>query len=449
MEINFNVFGNSKQKECVSYWLDSETIDIVYGGSKGSAKSFTGCSLTLGDALIYPGIHSFIARKKLTDLRKFTIPSIHEVLGKWGISEKYYKYNGQDNFFEFYNGSKVFLLDAKYIPSDPHYARFGSMQMTRGWIEEAGEFEEQCKNNLQASIGRWKNEKYNLTPKLLQTCNPAKNYLFREYYKKNIDKTLEPHKKFIQALPSDNKMLPKDYIQNLLKILSPNEIQRLVYGNWEFDDNPYAMFDYQDILGIFTNSFVKPTEEKFLTCDIAYTGSDKFVLIIWFGLVVYKIIAIDKIDDTAISSKIEEIRIQYSIPIRNVIYDADGLQTFTRNASQNGYLSEAIGFHNGGIPIKAEGKIEKFKNLKAQCYYYFAEFVKNNKIFISDNSFRKQIIEELEQINRNPLDDEGKYSIEKKEKVKERLGRSPDFADALMMRMWFELEEDNHYQIIW
>ena len=210
-ELELNVQGNLKQLEAVKYWTDKTTIDIAYGGSKGSGKSFLGCSLLSADALIYPETHYFVARKTLTDLRKFTIPSFHEVFSLYGIDQKYYKYNGQDNYFQFYNGSKIFLIDAKLIPSDPKYMRFGSMQMTRGWIEESGEIEEECKNNLQASIGRWKNKEYNLTPKLLQTCNPAKNYLYRDYYKTNLENKLPDFRKFIQALPSDNKKLPKDY----------------------------------------------------------------------------------------------------------------------------------------------------------------------------------------------------------------------------------------------
>ena len=102
-EIVLNVNGNLKQLEAVKYWIDDETIDIAYGGSKGSGKSFLGCSLIFGDALIYPNTHYFIARKTLTDLRKFTIPSIHEVLNGWGITNEYYKYNGQDNYFQLYN----------------------------------------------------------------------------------------------------------------------------------------------------------------------------------------------------------------------------------------------------------------------------------------------------------------------------------------------------------
>jgi len=448
-QISFNVNGNLKQLECVKYWIDKETIDIVYGGSKGSAKSFTGCSLIFGDALIYPETHYFIARKTLTDLRKFTIPSIHEVLNNWGITPNYYKYNGQDNYFELYNKSKVFLIDAKYIPSDPHYTRFGSMQITRGWIEEAGEFEEECKNNLQASIGRWKNDVYNLYPKLLQTCNPAKNYLYRDYYKPFKEVKLEQHRKFIQALPSDNKMLPSDYINNLLKILSPNEIQRLVYGNWEFDSNPYAMFDYNDILNIFTNEFVKPTGEKYLTADIAYEGSDKFVIGVWNGMVLQKIVAIDKIDETLVAKKIHEIRIDNEIPLSNVIYDADGLKMFVRQSAESGYLAGANQFHNGGTPIKIDGQLENFRNLKTQCYHLLAENVKKNKIYIQCGDFRKQIIEELEQINKLPLADDGKIRIEKKDAIKERLGRSPDFADMIMMRLWFELNQVDELVTHW
>jgi len=448
-EIVLNVNGNLKQLEAVKYWIDDETIDIAYGGSKGSGKSFLGCSLIFGDALIYPNTHYFIARKTLTDLRKFTIPSIHEVLNGWGITNDYYKYNGQDNYFQLYNGSKVFLIDAKYIPSDPNYMRFGSMQMTRGWIEEAGEFEEECKNNLQASIGRWKNSEYNLPPKLLQTCNPAKNYLYREYYKLNKEKHLPIFKKFIQALPSDNKKLPKDYIPNLLKILSPNEIQRLVYGNWEFDDNPYALFDYTDILGLFTNEYIKRSGERYLTADIAYEGSDKFVIGIWDGLVLIKIVAIDKIDETLVSKKIHELRLEYSVPLKNVIYDADGLKTFVRESANSGHLNGAIEFHNGGSPIKIEGRLENFFNLKAQCYFQLAELTKKSKIFIEEKQYRKQIIEELEQICKLPLTDDGKIRLEKKDAIKERLGRSPDFADMIMMRMWFELKVSVKIAIKW
>ena len=137
MEIEFNTYGNEKQKEVCRHWIDDSVTDLVYGGSKGSGKSYLGCSLIFSDALTYPETFYFIARRQLIDLRKYTIPSIYEVFGHWGLDKRYFRYQGNDNYFELYNKSRVYLIDAKYMPTDPLYQRFGSMQMTRGWIEEA------------------------------------------------------------------------------------------------------------------------------------------------------------------------------------------------------------------------------------------------------------------------------------------------------------------------
>ena len=39
MNLIFDTKGNEKQKLCAKYWIDNETSDIVYGGSKGSGKT--------------------------------------------------------------------------------------------------------------------------------------------------------------------------------------------------------------------------------------------------------------------------------------------------------------------------------------------------------------------------------------------------------------------------
>jgi len=61
-------------------------------------------------------------------------------------------------------------------------------------------------------------------------------------------------------------------------------------------------------------------------------------------------------------------------------------------------------------------------------------------LWICETEYKDQIIEELEQVKRHNIDKDGKLAVIPKEKVKELLGRSPDFSDALMMRMYFELE---------
>lgn len=443
MKLPFDTHGNEKQKECAAAWLNPLINDIVYGGSKGSAKSYTGVSLIFGDAFIYPETFYFIARKKLNDIRKFTIPSIHEVFQHWKLTQDYYKYNGQDNYYELYNKSRVYLLEAAYMPSDPLYQRFGSMQMTRGWIEEGGEFEESAKSNLAASIGRWKNDVYNLAPKLLQTCNPSKNYLYREYYRKHKEGKLESWKKFIQALPKDNKMLPSGYLENLARSLSKNEKKRLLDGDWEYDDDPAALIEYDKIIDLFTNTHVEHGDKK-ITADIARLGGDKIVIIEWSGWrAKVKWFERQRLDITA--ERIEESRIILGCGKSDVLVDDDGIgggivdfykcKGFVNNSSP---LPSAINPQKdkNGNPIK-----ENFDNLKSQCYFHLADRINKNGVYIEcdDSGIKQMIIEELEQVKQKALDSDMKKGVVPKEKVKEVLGRSPDFADTLMMREYFEL----------
>ncbi len=158
MELEFKT-KIQKQIEAYSYWLDDTTEQILYGGAKGGGKSYLGASLIFGDALVYPETHYFIARQELIDLRKYTVPTIQEVFKNWGLKiDDYASFDGQYNVYTLHNGSKVFLIACKDLPSDPMFERMGSMQMTRGWIEEAGEIVEAAKSNLWLSIGRWKND---------------------------------------------------------------------------------------------------------------------------------------------------------------------------------------------------------------------------------------------------------------------------------------------------
>ena len=435
-----------KQEHAVYYLNDNETEELLYGGGAGGGKSALGCLKLIELCQQYAGIRCLMGRSKLKALKETTLNSFFQLSSDLGISDQY-KYNAQSNVIYWNNGSEILLKDLFLYPSDPNFDSLGSLEISFAFIDECNQVSYKAMQVVKSRL-RYKLKEFGIMPKMLMTCNPAKNWTYSEFYNPSLNGTLRSDRKFIQALPSDNPHLPESYIKTL-KGLDEASRKRLLEGDWNFDDNPYAMFEYSNILGLFTNEFVKPSQDRYMTCDIAYTGSDKFVIIIWAGLVATKIIAIDKIDDTMVSKKINELRIEHRVPLKNVIYDADGLQTFTRASTKEGNLVGATPFNNNGTPVKMNGKTENFRNLKAQCYHYFAEACKDSLVFIQEVNYRKQIIEELEQINRKPLDDDGKYSLEKKDAIKERLGRSPDFADALMMRFYFELKGKQKVKIIW
>jgi phage terminase large subunit len=440
MKLIFDTNGNDKQKEMAKAWIDPCITDIVYGGSKGSGKSFGGVNLIFGDAFLYPETHYFIARKKLNDIRKFTIPTIYEVFEYWGLNNNYYNFDGKDNYFTLWNKSKVFLLEAKYLPSDPQYMRFGSMQMTRGMIEEAGEFEKDAKENLHASIGRWKNDKYNLVGKLLQTCNPSKNYLYKDYYRPFKIGQLPPYMKFIQALPTDNKKLDKGYLENLNRILSKNAKERLLKGNWEYDDDPSSLCDYENILCIFTNILEKDAN-KYITADIARFGSDKAIIAYWEGWELKEVIKYDISKTTELQLAIQTLREKYRVPINKCIADEDGVG--------GGVVDNTgiLGFVNNSTPLSEDGIIKpNYANLQSQCCYGLARIIQENKILISaelSNKDKEEIVEELEQLKSKDMDIDGKMKIIPKQEIKDAIGRSPDWRDVLMMRYYFEINKSS------
>ncbi|MBE9489278.1 MAG: hypothetical protein IMY67_03200, partial [Bacteroidetes bacterium] len=102
-----------------------------------------------------------------------------------------------------------------------------------------------------------------------------------------------------------------------------------------------------------------------------------------------------------------------------------------------------IGFVNISTPIKEKGDMPKYKNLQVQCLYHLADKVNEGGLWIKadfSSKVKEYIKEELDQIqSRNT--DERKLDCKRKSDIKEDIGRSPDYRDALLMRVYFDLKQ--------
>lgn len=442
----------NKQIEAAKYWIDNETEQILYGGAKGGGKSYLGATLIFGDALIYPETHYFIARQELIDLRKFTVPTIQEVFRNWGLKiDDYAKLDGQYNVFNLYNGSKVFLTACRENPSDPFFERFGSMQMTRGWIEEGGEVSEAAKANLWLSIGRWQNEKYNLKKKLLITANPKKGWMKRDFVDPFKENRLDVSKKYIQAFSTDNKYLSDDYRDTLKNEKNQVTRQRLWEGNWDYDESQDSMITFDALTDTFSNT-IKKDNQKYLIIDVARLGKDSTVFSFWDGLELYKIEKFEKQDTQKTIQQAKDYATIEKIPWSNILVDEDGIG----GAVVDGMLG-VKGFIANSTPLPTRSQIRQriskiesplipktsFKNLKSQCGFKLAELINEHKIAFQAHEYRNIIIEELSALLRQKdIDKDGKLQIKPKDEVKIDIGRSPDVGDTLIMRMWFELRKE-------
>jgi hypothetical protein len=288
--------------------------------------------------------------------------------------------------------------------------------------------------NLAASVGRWKNDEYNLAGKIIQTCNPAKNYLYREYYKKNKDGVLESWKRFVQALPTDNKKLASGYLEHLRRTLSKNEKIRLLDGNWEYDDDPATMIEYDSICNIFTNSFVKGTGKRYITADVARFGKDATVIRVWDGWRVIFRVELRKKRTTEVAEEIKRLAELYSVTRSNIIIDEDGI-----GGGVVDLLPKCVGFTANSTP-KYLKPGEAYKNLKSQCAFKMAEKVNSNEVFEdADPIVKDRLTEDLEQVKQLDADKQVPKGIVPKETVMKIIGRSPDDGDTYIMRAYFDL----------
>jgi predicted nucleic acid-binding OB-fold protein len=79
--------------------------------------------------------------------------------------------------------------------------------------------------------------------------------------------------------------------------------------------------------------------------------------------------------------------------------------------------------------------------LKSDCYFKLGELITNNSITFN-SQHKDTIVKELEMIRREKLDSDQKLRVTNKEDLKKRFGMSPDFADAIMMRSFYELKKN-------
>jgi len=423
----------TKQTKALDYLQDETTKELLFGGGAGGAKSHLGCVWLVINCFEYPGTRWVMGRSELKSLKETTLNTFFEVCSMMGLeSGNHYKYNAISGVINI-GESQILLKDLKHYPSDPNYDSLGSLEITGAFIDECNQLNIKAKEVLKSRI-RYKLDEYGLIPKILMTCNPAKNWVYTDFYKPWKDNTLPTEKKFVQALATDNPYISRHYIDNL-RTLDKNSQERLLHGNWEYDNDPAKLFEYESLTDMFTNEHAE-AGKKYLTVDVARFGQDKTVIIEWDGLRAVNIRIIQQNSIEYLVNEIKDISRVQSIPRSAILVDEDGV-----GGGVVDFL-KCKGFVNGSKAIKERGRDTNFSNLKSQCYFKLAEYVNNSKIFVSCNQEVKELlIEELEVVKAKDIDKDNKLAVEGKDKVKDLLGRSPDISDALMMRMYFEINK--------
>lgn len=430
---------NHKQTLTIDLLEDDLHTEGIFGGGAGGGKSILGCYWQLKRRLKYPGTRGLIGRAKLKTLKETTLNSFFYVCQQQGLqSGVHYKINNQSNEIHLFNGSSIFLKDLFYYPSDPNFDELGSLEITDAFIDECNQITEKAWNITMSRI-RFGLDENNLIPKILGTCNPSKGYVYNNFYKPDRENQIKSERFFVQSLVTDNPFISKHYINNLQKLDKASR-ERLLHGNWDYDEDPSILIDYEKSIDLFTNEFVKGGI-KYITADIARLGDDKTVIRVWDGLRSIKRYEIAKMRVDDVVSKIRQIQSEFSVANSNTICDEDGVGGGVVDGLR------CVGFINNSKPIDVPGQNSNYFNLRSQCYFKLADYVNTNLVYLSDKdiTIREKITEELAEIKQKDIDKDGKLRIVPKDDIKRNISRSPDDSDCLMMRMYFEIKQPEFY----
>jgi hypothetical protein len=315
-------------------------------------------------------------------------------------------------------------MDLADMPSDPDFGRFGSLEITDYFVDEASEVSEKCVNILNSRV-RFK--LINDNPKGLLTCNPHKGWLYREFFDAQRNGSIRKDRRFIQALPTDNPHISPVYIESL-QMLPDIDRKRLLEGDWDYDETKDRLYEYDDLLRCFRPS--TNLGDKFITADIARMGDDRTVIIVWNNLHAEKFVVLKHKPINEVVDTINDLIKNHSVRLSNVLVDEDGI---------GGGVVDFIrckGFLNGSKAVR-----DNYMNLKSDCYFKLGELISSNAITF-ESTHKDTIVKELEMIRREKIDSDGKLRVTNKEDLKKRHGISPDFADAIMMRAFYELKKN-------
>ena len=227
-------------------------------------------------------------------------------------------------------------------------------------------------------------------------------------------------------------------------VMGGREAQANLEGNWnvDVDENLDAPIPSDLANQVFLNDDQR-NGDKWVTCDLADTGTDNFLCIAWDGFHIIDILILGQTTPRQNAERLEMFAAQYNISNSHIIYDA------IRGTYINDYIPEAIPFVSYRAPMGMYGRMAQ--KLKDECYLRLVEMIKRGGISISENIafkvYEHQKLKEHITIQNEFLEEcavvrfkevaNGKKALLSKKEMNQKLGRgrSMDLLDPCAMRM--------------
>ena len=225
--------------------------------------------------------------------------------------------------------------------------------------------------------------------------------------------------------------------------------EQLLEGNWNVSpsDALDAPIPPDMANQVFMND-ARVNGDKWVTCDLADTGTDNFLCLAWNGFHIIDILILGQTTPRQNAEQLKMFAEKHDVADSHIIYDA------IRGTYINDYIEEAIPFYSYAHTAGMYGRAAK--QLKDECYMRLIEMIKRGDFSISEDVARRtyehqklkehitvqnEFLEECAVVRFKEVQN-GKKTLLSKKEMNQKLGkgRSMDLLDPCAMRMFPVLE---------
>lgn len=418
--------------------LESPHDEILFGGAKGGGKT----DVILFDAVKYinqPSYKALIVRR--------TFPRLREIINRSMVFRQLGAvYNRSEKVWRFPKGSQLFF---GHCQNDGDELNYQGHQYHYIGFDQVEEFTESMFNVI-AACGRKVDDipvrirctanpggigQYWVKRRWIDGKEPGRTYFVaQEVHGKIIKRSM----KFIPSNIYDNLILMRknpEYVAFLLGL--PDKFRRMyLEGDFNVDEQPDQLIQYQMLQKAKANCVTQPAisgqgqenDKIFLGVDVARFGDDSTVIAAVKGNTLIKLESYLKLDVNQIAQiLLRKIR-EENIKPENIGIDTVGFGAGVYDIiKSNGF--RAKGIISGAKAFLVSGENYSFRNLRCQMHWYFREQLRQGKfsIGVNDREFEEEALAVKYEISSDRL-----ITIESKDDIKKRIGRSTNKLDAVI-----------------
>lgn len=428
-EIKVKYKLSPRQTEAYNALESDQVQKVLYGGAKGGGKSVLGCiwvflrcldiiqRYKLKNARKYPIPVGFMGRQQSVDFSNTTLETWKQV-----IPSDAYELKLQSKEIVIFKRVKI-----RYggIGDREVIEKFNSAEYSFFFLDQAEEISLDDVGMLRGTL-RLKIKGKDVPAKELFTANPAQCWLKREFLRPDLPEDT----KFVQALPSDNPFLHKEYVSQLTDAFKhrPELLQAYLYGNWDALEGPAQLIKARWVEAAQTRRFFKRDHRIFISCDPARYGDDETVIYIMDDTDIVEQEIYGQKDTMFTANTLHTLALRHKV-------QAVAIDTIGVGGGVADRLREMCGSNYRVIDVTSSEKSaypDRYYNVRAEMWDQAAKMFSEGDVSLdfTDDTLEEQLTAPSYEL-RN-----GRLLVESKDDIKAKLGCSPGRADAYIQGLY-------------